>query len=178
MSAVEGGHRCHRSSLGGGEDRRVDGSESQVVVPGDELGDADPVAGGDRFGDEVAGGEVTEEADLCVRAEPRGDQERDLGDDERRDEQRAWVGLEQLETSLVVPIVGVDVRVERPGVDDQRDARTSLARISSIRSEMSSRPLDPALAASSLRRLPVRPRCASMASRVSSDTVSPRRSAS
>jgi hypothetical protein len=51
------------------------------------------------------------------------------------------VGLQQLQASGVVGVVGVDVGVERPGVDDQRDGASSEARISSIRSETSLWPL-------------------------------------
>lgn len=46
--------------------------------------------------------------------------------------------FEELETLLVVPVVSVDVRVERAGVDDEGYEPISDARISSIRSEMSS----------------------------------------
>lgn len=86
--------------------------------------------------------------------------------------------LEELKAGAVVSIVSINVRVERPGVDDQRDEPNSAARISSIRSEMSVRPLAPAPAAR--RRLrPLRPpRCASMASLVISEIVVPRRCAS
>lgn len=45
--------------------------------------------------------------------------------------------FQQLEAGRMVVIVGVDVSVERPGVDDQRDGANSEARISSIRSETS-----------------------------------------
>ena len=44
-------------------------------------------------------------------------------------------------------IVGIDVGVEGPGVDDQRDGAISEARISSIRSETSLWPLRPLAAA-------------------------------
>ncbi len=75
-------------------------------------------------------------------------------------------------------VVPVDVGVERTGVDDQSDGCTSAARISSTRSEISLQPLAPAPAARR-RRLPgLAPRKASIASRVSSDTVLPLRSAS
>ena len=40
-------------------------------------------------------------------------------------------------------VIGVDVGIERPGIDHYRYGRTSAARISSIRSEMSCRPLLP-----------------------------------
>jgi hypothetical protein len=47
------------------------------------------------------------------------------------------MGLEEFEAGGVVLVVTVNVGVERAGVDDQRDGVTSLAMISSIRSEMS-----------------------------------------
>jgi hypothetical protein len=86
--------------------------------------------------------------------------------------------LEEIQTLFVMPIVSVDVRVQRPGVDQKRYGRTSARRISSIRPEMSERPLCPTPAAMSWRRPPDVPRSASIASRVSSDTVVWRRSAS
>jgi len=66
--------------------------------------------------------------------------------------------FEEIETGPVVTVIAVDIRVQRPGVDDQGNDGTSLARISSIRSEMSSWPLAPAAAASSLRRVRGPPR--------------------
>ncbi|MGH9272448.1 MAG: hypothetical protein ACRDZ2_14365, partial [Ilumatobacteraceae bacterium] len=63
-------------------------------------------------------------------------------------QQWSGMGFEQIEAGPMVPVVGVDVGVQRSDVDDQCDAPTSLARISSIRSEMSCRPLDPAPAVS------------------------------
>ncbi len=61
-------------------------------------------------------------------------------------------GLEQVRTRGVVSVVAIDIGAERAGIDDQSDGCTSLARISSMRSEMSSRPLAPAPAA---RRRPL-----------------------
>lgn len=52
--------------------------------------------------------------------------------------------LEQLEAGLVIAVVPVDVGIERPRVDDQRDAPTSPASSSSIRSETSAWPPAPA----------------------------------
>ena len=82
---------------------------------------------------------------------------------------------EQIQAGRVMSIVCVDVGVERPGIDDQRDAGTSLARISSMRSEMSEQPLRPAAAAPRRRR---GPRWCSIASLVSSEIVMLRRAAS
>ncbi len=88
------------------------------------------------------------------------------------------MGFQQFEAGRMVTIIAIDVGVERSGVDDQRDESTSFATISSIRSEMSWRPLDPAPAASILRRVVAPPSSASIAWRVSSETVVPRRCAS
>lgn len=153
MAAVDRGDLGDVEPLGGGDHGRVDGSESEVAVGGDELGDPEPVACRHRLDRERAGSEVPQEPDLGLGAEPGGEQVRDLGDEEDWDDERPRMCLEQVERCLVVRVVAVDVRVERPGVDEQRRyRRTSAARISSMRSETSCRPLRPALAAPSGRR--------------------------
>jgi hypothetical protein len=88
------------------------------------------------------------------------------------------MGLEQLKALAVMVVVRIDVGVQRAGVDEQGYRATSSRRISSIRTETSCEPLLPAAEAISLRRSGPPPRCASIASRVSSDTVEPLRSAS
>jgi hypothetical protein len=45
--------------------------------------------------------------------------------------------LEEFEALCVMIVVGVDVGIERPGVDEKRYLFTSARRISSIRSEIS-----------------------------------------
>ena len=133
----------------------------------------------DPFGDEVAAGEIAEEADLGFRPQAAAEQIDDLGDDEGRNDQRAWMRLEQIEAGAMVAVVAVDVGIEGAGVNEKRDQATSARRISSIRSDTSDSPLAPAPAARRRRRpFTVRPRCASMASRVNSDTVVPRLCAS
>lgn len=165
-------------SLGGSDHRCVDGSEGQISVLRHEFSDAHPVRRRDWFDDEIAGGEVSEKPDLGLDPEARPEQVDDLGDHQGRNDQRPRVGFEQVETRVVVTVVAVDVGVQRPGIDDQRDEPTSLARISSMRSEMSERPLAPAPAARN-RRLPCgAARSVSIASLVSADTVTPRLSAS
>ena len=86
--------------------------------------------------------------------------------------------LEEPQALGMVLVVGVDIGVQRPGIDEESYDATSARRISSIRSEMSECPLRPEPAAMR-RRFSFRPpRCASIASRVSSETVVSRRSAS
>jgi len=86
------------------------------------------------------------------------------------------VTFEELLASVVKCIRSVDEGVERSGVDDQRDRRLSARRISSIRTEMSRSPLRPAAADKNFRRSP--PTIRSIAARVRSEIVTPRRSAS
>ena len=88
------------------------------------------------------------------------------------------MAFEKLEALRVVLVIGVDVGVERTRVDDKGYLDTSERKISSMRTEMSCEPLRPALAASSFRLPFAVPRWASMASRVRSEIVMPRRSAS
>jgi hypothetical protein len=177
VAAVERRHFGDVEALGRGDHRGVHGPERQVAVLGDELRDADGVAGMQRLDREASAGEIAEEANLGLPAQPGCDQVGDLGDDERGEDEGAWVGFEQLQAGRVMGVVGVDVGVEGTGVEDQRDGAISEARISSIRSETSLWPLRPLAAALRRRRSPA-PRCCSSAVRVTSAIVTPRRSAS
>jgi hypothetical protein len=145
------------------------------VVPGDELDHPKGIGRMEWLEDEGAAREVAEESCFCFPSEPCPEKVRDLRDDEGGDDQRTGMCREQFEAGGVVRVVGVDVRVEGAGVDDQRDGVDSARMISSTRSEMSLRPLRPAAAAFSLRRAPAPPRCASRAARVISAIVVPRR---
>ena len=176
VPSVDGRDIGDAEAFGGGDDRGVYGAERQVVVPRDELDHAERVCRVDGLKYEGAAAEVAEEAGLCLPAEARRQQVRDFGDDEGGDDERPGVRLQQFEAGGVVRVVGIDVRVERAGVDDQCDGAISARMISSTRSEMSLRPLRPAAAAPSLRRDPVAPRCASSAVRVISAMVVPSRS--
>jgi hypothetical protein len=145
--------------FGGGDDGRVHGAQRQVTIAGNQLCDPQPVGDGHRINGERSVGEVAEEADLWLDAEAGRQQIDDLGDDQGRDDERAGMGLEQFECGEVVCVVGVDVCVERSSVDDKGGYRaTSAARISSMRSETSLRPLRPAPAAPSRRRAAGPPR--------------------
>jgi len=96
VAAVERRHFGGVEALRRGDHRGIDGAERQVAVLGDELCDADGVARVQRLDREAAGGEVAEEADLRLPAQPSADQVGDLGDDERGEDEGAWVGLQQL----------------------------------------------------------------------------------
>ena len=62
------------------------------------------------------------------------------------------MSLQEGEAGFVVSIVFVDVGIQRPRIDDQRDRWASRRMISSIRRAVSLRPLRPALAAMKRRR--------------------------
>lgn len=130
------------------------------------------------LGEQVTCRQVPQESDLGLCAKASADELGDFSDDEGGNDEGSWVSLEQFEANAVVAVIAIDVGIERTGVDDQRDDCTSAARISSMRSAMSSRPLAPAPAARRRRRPGCAPRNASMACRVTSETVLPRRSAS
>ena len=175
MSAIDRCDVIHAQTLCCCDDGCVDGSERKVATPRHQLGDAHPVGCGNRLNDQVAGGDIAEEANLGIEAQSRAEQVDHFGDDKDRHDQRPGVGLEQLEAFNMVSVIAIDVGVQRAGVDDQCDELTSSIRISSIRSEMSARPLAPAPAPRSLRLPWGASSIVAIASRVSSDTVTPRR---
>lgn len=158
MPSVYGCDIGDAEAFGGGDDRGIYGAERQVVVLSDEFDHAERVCRMERLQYEGAAAEVAKEARLCLPAESRREQVRDFGDDQGGDDERPGVSLQQFKAGGVVRVVGVDVRVERAGIDDQRDEADSARMISSTRSEMSLRPLRPAAAAPSARRAPPLPR--------------------
>lgn len=111
VAAIERRHLGGVEPLRGGDHRGVDGAKRQVAIFGDELGYANRVTGVQRLDREAAAGEIAEEADLGFPAETRLDQIGNLGDDEGGDDERARMGLEQLQAGRVVGVVGVDVGV-------------------------------------------------------------------
>jgi hypothetical protein len=153
---IERRQRRNPEALGRSHDRGVDRPQRQVAVPPNELADAQPVAGAHGLHRERAAGDVAEKPDFRLRTDAGRQQIRDLGDRQDGDDQRPRMRLEQLTTGVVMAVVGIDVSVERSGVDEERYRPASLARISSIRTEMSSRPLAPAAAAPNFRLGPVR----------------------
>jgi hypothetical protein len=151
VATVQGRNGPDLETLGSGDHGGVDGAERKIAVAQDELGDAEPVGGSDRLHGDRAGGEVAEKAYLRLGAEPAAEQTGDLGDGQNRSDQRARVRLQEVPALVVKVVVGVDVGVERPRVDEDCYERASSARICSIRTEMSFRPLAPAAAARSFR---------------------------
>lgn len=148
---VEGRHLRDPEAFGGGDDGAVDGPEREIAVAGDQLGDPQPVSVRHGFDDRITGCQVTQKPDLGADPEPRADQVRHFRDDQRRNHQRLGVALQEFQGGPVVAVVGVDVGVQRSGVDEESYGDTSAASISLMRSEMSSRPLRPAPAACNRR---------------------------
>ena len=152
MPPIQRGDDIEPKPLGKRDYRRVDRSKRQIAISGYELCDPYPVAGENRCRDEVSRGEIAEESHFRHPAKASLDEIGDLGNDELRHEKRPRMGFEELQAWFVVSVVLVDVRVKRPGIDDQRDRRASCRMISSIWRAVSRRPLRPALAAIRRRR--------------------------
>ncbi len=108
--------RCLKT-LRGSHDGGVHCAERQVPVPGDELGDTEPVTGLHRVTDEGACGEIAQKANLWVDPQPGLHQVGHFRDHQDRDDQGPRMGAQELEACRVVPVVPVDVGVERPRVD-------------------------------------------------------------
>lgn len=161
--------------LGCGDHRGVNGAQRQVAVLVHHLGDSKPVSGRYWFHAKVAARQITQQLHFCASAEPGPDQVGDFGYDQRWNQKWFRIAEQKVEACLVMSIIRIDVCIERASVNNQSDGATSLARISSMRSEISLRPLRPAAAAPS-RRFGLR--WSSIASRVSSEIVMPRRFAS
>jgi len=152
VSPIERGDRTDTKSLSKGNYGRIDGPQGKVVIPGYELRYPDPIACEHWFGKEVSRGQVSEESSLRFPAQARLDEIDDFGNHELRDEQRTRMRLQKPQTRFVIVVILVDVRVQRSGINDQRDRRASRRMISSMRRAVSCRPLRPAFAASRCRR--------------------------
>ncbi len=81
---------------------------------------------------EVSRGEIAKEPRFRDPAESTLDEIGNLGDDKLGHEQRPRMGFKKLQACVMVAVVFVHVRVERPGIDDQRDWRASRLLISSM----------------------------------------------
>jgi hypothetical protein len=146
-------------TFGRGDDRGIYRAQGQAAVARDEFGDTQPVAGCHWFDREGTAGEISEKPDFRFGPEACREQVDDFGDDQDRDDEWAGMCFKKLQCSSVIGVVGVYVGVQRSGVNDDRGYRaTSAARISSIRSETSLRPLCPAPAAPKWRRVDEPPR--------------------
>lgn len=176
VTPVQRRDRIDPESLSRRHNRGIHRAEGQVAILGDEFGDADPIAGKDRIGGEVSCCEISEESDLGIGSDPLFDEIGDLGDHELGNDQRPRVRKQERETRVVIAVILINVGVERTRVDEKGYRRASRRKIASIFRAVSRCPLLPALAARSRRRPP--PRWDSIASRVTSDTVEPRRAAS
>ena len=151
VPAVERRHLGNLQTLSGGDNRGIDCAQRKVSISSNKLRYPEPVGGAHRLRGECARSQIANETNLGVDAQPTADEVGHLGYDQFRHDQRTGMCSQQLKTRVMMPVVGIDVRIKRTRVDQKRDGTTSLERISSMRSEMSSRPLRPAAAASSGR---------------------------
>jgi hypothetical protein len=137
VASIESRHVRDRQAFCGGDHRAVDGSQREVAIDVDQFGDTEPVLGNDVFRDQVAGCEVPQESDFGVLPESSAQEVDNLGHYQDGYQQRTRMGLEQFEALDVVVVVGVDIGVQRAGVDEEGYRVTSSRRISSIRTETS-----------------------------------------
>jgi len=107
-------------AFGSHHDGGVDRSEAEVAVGPHQLCDAQPVTRLHRLDGEGPARQIPQEAHLRLGAESRRYEVDDLRDDQMRDDQRPGMRFQQLQTRCVVAVVGVDVGVERAGVDQER----------------------------------------------------------
>jgi hypothetical protein len=156
MPSVQRRNLLGLQTFGCCHDRGVHGSEQQITVSPHQLGYAGPVPRLYWLNKEIAGREIPKKMELGGAAKAAFDQVDDLGDHEMRNDQWAGMGFKQLPAHDVVTITPIHGRVEGAGIDDERYLPNSSLRISSILSEMSSRPLSPAPAENSVRRGPGR----------------------
>lgn len=137
MPAINGRDRRDIEPLGGGDNGRVHRPKREIPIAPHELGDPKPIARLHRLHEERTGREVPKEPHLGLGAKPRRDEVGDLRDHQGWHDERAGMVLEQLAAGVVVTVIGVQVGVEGPGIDDEGGQANSWRRISSIRSETS-----------------------------------------
>ena len=132
VSSIQRRDDIEAQPFGKRDDGCVHGSQRQIAISGYQFGDPHPVARENRRCDEVSGSKIAEESHFRRPAEASLNEIGDLGDDQLRHEQWSRMRFEQLQACFMVGVVLVDVRVKRPGIDDQRDRRASCRMISSM----------------------------------------------
>lgn len=132
VAVIQGCDRFDLQPLGGGDDRRINRSEGEITVLGDEFGDTQPVPGRDGVRCEGAGCKVSQEPNLRFGTKPGLQKIRDFCDHELGNDQRTWMGEQKRQTGFVIPVVLVDVGIQGPRVDEKCYRRAFRRRICSI----------------------------------------------
>ena len=97
VAPVQGRDLRYPQAFGRRDNGGIDRAQGKVAIPGDELGNPQPVLGSDRVDGESSGCEVAEEPDLGLRTEAGRKEVDHLGDDERWNDERSRMGLKQIE---------------------------------------------------------------------------------
>ena len=97
MTSIHSRDLGYAQALSSTDDRRINGTQRQVAVARDQLGDPHPVRRRHRLDGERATCEVAEKADLRYYSKPGSEQIDDFGDDQGGNDERSGVCLEQLE---------------------------------------------------------------------------------
>ncbi len=159
--AVEGRDLRDLQPLGERDDRRIDRAQGQIAVPPDQLHDPRPVLGIDRDRLQGAMTQVGEEVHLRGRTTAATDEVRDLCDDEHGHEDGSGMARQDLDAGPMVVIIRVEIRDQRPGIDDEAYSSPSRRfssrispKISSTLRDASPEPLRTTPAARRIRRGP------------------------
>ena len=120
MSPVQGRDGVGPKSLGDGDHTCVHRPKWQIAIPPDELGNPQPITGKHRLGAEIPAREIAQESHLGLTTEARCHQVSNLGDNQLRNYKWSWMYLQQVQALRMMPILRIDVRVQWPGINDQR----------------------------------------------------------
>jgi hypothetical protein len=136
VPAVEGDHDLSVEPLGESHDRGIGTAEREIAIALHEVADPRPILWRGCLDFEPL--ESSKERRFDGRTEPLADHVRHLRYDERRNDELEIGASQRVETTRMVVVVGVDHRVERPGVND-RDQESTRRRGSPRNRERSSR---------------------------------------
>ena len=116
MSAIERHDQIGVQPLGEGYHRRIDPTEGEVGVAVDELSDPCPIIA--LRATNIDADERFEEASLYARSKPGSDKIAGLGQHECRDHDPKPTTLQNVDTPVMILVIPIDRRVERPGIND------------------------------------------------------------
>jgi hypothetical protein len=119
MTPVERGKPCLVKAFTRRQDGGVNYADAEVGVFVEQLGDPVPVGWLYRLGDQLTRPERLGERPLSVDSDAVTKEVSDLGDDERRHDERPAGVCQQLHASRVISIAGGRGGDQRPGIDDQ-----------------------------------------------------------
>ena len=119
VAVVKGADLDGSQAFGDGHQACVGAAQREVGVGVDELGHPGPVAGGECFDGDGAGGDAAVERCFGGRADLTVDQPAGLGDDQGGGDQRPGVLFDEVPAGSVVGVVAVSGGEEDAGIDEE-----------------------------------------------------------